>query len=120
MFVSPFNLLGTGPAQLLILDETGVPLFQRKFRSQPLAHDFKIQPNGLLTFYMDPANKFYVLDGTYAIVDSLAIGVTITSRMCTISSSSTTGMLIMGLGDHPVDTSSWFPAAIRMRRWGAP
>ena len=57
---------------LLILDNGGNPLFYRQMRSS--CFDFKVQPNGLMT-YMDLAGgKFYAMNDSYSIVDSFACG----------------------------------------------
>ncbi len=72
MFLSSFMTLTGPPAYLLILDDFGNPFFYRSQSSSCL--DFKVQPNGSLTYYDYNAGKFYVMDTTYTVTDSLACG----------------------------------------------
>jgi hypothetical protein len=57
---------------LMILDNAGDPVFYRKMPQY--CFDFKLQPNGLLTYYDNATNRFYALDSTYAVVDSFFCG----------------------------------------------
>lgn len=70
-FLSPFN--AAGKSNLTIVDERGQPVFYRRFPGQTRAHDFKRQ-QGLYTFWLEPADKYYAMDDSYAIVDSFAAG----------------------------------------------
>jgi hypothetical protein len=72
LFLSSFTSLAGPPAYLLIVDDFGNPFF---YRSQPTSClDFKVQPNGSLTYYDYGQQKFYVMDTTYTITDSIACG----------------------------------------------
>lgn len=53
IFMSPFAFanVGRSPSYLLILDNKGEPVFYRRLPTVPNAMDFKLQPNGLLTYY---------------------------------------------------------------------
>lgn len=76
-FLAPWVIGDQSRADLLILDDLGKPLYQRTFWSRWLPVDFKRQPNGLLTFYMNDVHdsfQFYAMDSAYAIVDSFATG----------------------------------------------
>lgn len=45
------------------------------YRQMPkTCYDFKVNKNGLLTYFQNIAMKFYALDSTYSIVDSFATG----------------------------------------------
>ena len=62
---SPF-----GP-YLMILDNSGNVLFQRS--TYPLgAEDFRLQPNGLFTYFDQQAKKFYGMDSNFIVRDTFA------------------------------------------------
>lgn len=72
IFTAPFYLSNfvAQYTYLLILDNNGQPVY---YSQQPgLATDFKVQPNGLLTYY--DANAFHVMDSAYNIVDTIQAG----------------------------------------------
>ncbi len=73
-FMAPFVLGNQVTANLQVLDDLGKPLFQRVFQNNFLPVDFKVQPNGRLTFWLNGAYKFYAMDSAYAIVDSFVCG----------------------------------------------
>lgn len=56
---------------LLIMDDRGDPVFYRRMNPGQPAHDFKLQPNGLLTYWDAATGKHYALDETYTIVEVL-------------------------------------------------
>ena len=68
LFLAPF--VNTG--YLMIIDNDAVPIFYR--RSSSVQADFKIQPNGLLTYYDLTPSKFYMMDSSYTVIDSFATG----------------------------------------------
>jgi len=73
LFLSNFHLTSeTTNPYLMILDNDGTPFFQRKLGS--LAQDFKMQPDGRLTYYDTDAKCFYALNARYAVVDSFRTG----------------------------------------------
>ena len=53
---------------LMIVDNSDKPVFYRQI--PPVSTDFKLQPNGKLTYYDGDAKVFYEMDSSYAIVDS--------------------------------------------------
>jgi hypothetical protein len=57
---------------LFVADEHGA-ITRKQILPQDHALDFKIQPNGLRTYYDALAGKFYGMDSTWAIVDSFQI-----------------------------------------------
>lgn len=56
---------------LMILHDDGSPEFFRKMPAVCL--DFKLQPTGVLTYYVAGSNKFYAMDNTYTVVDSFEV-----------------------------------------------
>ena len=68
VFLAPFNV--TSPGHLCIVDNGGMPLFYRTLQQRAI--DFKMQPNGLLTYYA--GDRFYALDDAFTVVDSFAAG----------------------------------------------
>ncbi len=57
---------------LMILDNTGYPVFYRRTFNNTT--DFKMQPNGNLTYFEYNKNKFYELDKQYRLIDSFYTG----------------------------------------------
>jgi hypothetical protein len=72
LFTAPFSSSTSVTPYLLITDNAGTPLFYKALNGWGL--DFKMQPNGLLTYYDASVDKFFEMDSTYAIVDSFACG----------------------------------------------
>jgi hypothetical protein len=70
--MSNFAFFGMYTPYLLILSDSGTPVFYRKMPAR--CTDFKLQPNGLLTYYEDVALKFYGMDSLYAVTDSFMTG----------------------------------------------
>ena len=66
------NYAGAYGPYLMILDNTGVPVYYLK--TQYTSFDFKVQPNGLLTYYSYNGQQFYGLNGYMQIVDSFYTG----------------------------------------------
>jgi hypothetical protein len=68
------NLTFGGPVipYLMILDNSGHPVFYRKMPT--VCTDFKPQPNGQLTYFQTQTGKFYVMDTSYTVVDSISAG----------------------------------------------
>ncbi len=57
---------------LMIVDNTGNPVFYKKMPQSCL--DFKIQPNGIFTYYDESSMKFYGMNTNYIVIDSFACG----------------------------------------------
>jgi hypothetical protein len=72
LFLSNFSLGTTTVPYLMILENDGRPFFQRKLAAPAL--DFKMQPDGRLTYYDTSAKCFYALNALYAVVDSFRCG----------------------------------------------
>jgi arylsulfotransferase ASST/Big-like domain-containing protein len=60
------------PSYLMILENDGTPLFYRKLTGVGL--DFKMQPDGRLTYFDAAARGFYALNARYDVVDSFRCG----------------------------------------------
>ena len=72
IFLSDQGWSQVSPSALLILANSGQPIFARDLDSY--AYDFKPQPDGTLTYYSDDALRFLVMDDTYTVIDSIAAG----------------------------------------------
>jgi len=71
-FLAPFTASFLPLGYLMIVDNKGVPIFYQ--RTHSIKVDWKLQPNGMLT-YVDSDNlKFYEMDSSYAIIDSFSTG----------------------------------------------
>jgi hypothetical protein len=57
---------------VMILDNSGKPVFFRRTPSE--CTDFKLQPNGLITYEDSNLGCFLALDSTYAVVDTFRCG----------------------------------------------
>lgn len=66
LFFSMYTWNGALAPYMMILENSGTPYFMRQLATT----DFKVQPNGLLTYFDLGTTKFYALDSTYAVVDS--------------------------------------------------
>ncbi len=69
IFLTPFDYFNRGKNYLVIMDNYGIPIFYRQMHY--LNYDFKKQPTGVLTFYDELPNKFFVLDSSYNMIDSI-------------------------------------------------
>jgi hypothetical protein len=57
-----------GVPYIMILDNDAYPVFYRRMPIQ--TWDFKVQPNGYLTYIMENTPYFMVMDSTYTVIDS--------------------------------------------------
>lgn len=104
LFLSNFAPGGsTGNPFLLILDHTAKPFF---YRAMPnTCDDFKVQPNGLLTYFDSHAGKYLALDSTYTAVDSFACGNGYTTDAHELRLLPDGHALLMSYDPEPVDMS---------------
>ena len=75
IFLASYNHLwsqGSVP-YLLILDNSGEPIFYRR-TPEGSSLDFKKQPNGLLSYFSHATNLLYVMDSTYTVIDTYQAG----------------------------------------------
>ncbi|MGH7742044.1 MAG: hypothetical protein ACRENS_08480, partial [Candidatus Eiseniibacteriota bacterium] len=72
LFMSSFPLGPQGTPFLIIAGNAGGPVYSR---AMPLfCTDFKVQPDGRLTYFDTNAEKFYAMDSSYAVIDSFQCG----------------------------------------------
>jgi len=72
LFLSDQGWSQESPSALLILTNSGTPVFARDLPAY--AYDFKPQPDGTLTYYTDDVMQFLVMDRTYTVIDTIAAG----------------------------------------------
>jgi hypothetical protein len=61
-----------GAPYLMILDNRGFPEFFRRMPGNCL--DFKLQPTGVLSYNLRASRRFYLMDPSYAVIDSVSGG----------------------------------------------
>jgi len=71
-FLAPYAYPFIPWGYLMIVDNKGVPIFYQ--RTHSINTDWKLQPNGLLTYLDLVKKKFYGMDSSYAIIDSFSTG----------------------------------------------
>lgn len=72
-FVSPIKIGNGGPVRLpthLILDNDGNTVYIKNFPTNNQTNDFKLHANGLISYSVQ-GNRFYLMDSSFNIVDSL-------------------------------------------------
>ena len=72
IFLTTLDWFAGLPQLLLILDDSGQPVFCRETPGPCV--DFKVQPDGRLTYFDWDASVFYAMDATYTVVDSFKCG----------------------------------------------
>ncbi len=72
LFFTPFTSTTFSGTYLIITDNYGTPVFYRKMSAQTF--DFKKQPDGSLTYFDLGRAKFFVMDSSYNIIDSVSTG----------------------------------------------
>lgn len=70
IFLYPKDNSFLAPGYLMILDNSGVPIFYLKTISRK--SPFQVQDNGSLTFWNYDAGKFIEMDSSYSVVDSFS------------------------------------------------
>lgn len=76
LFLASFNYAQflESNAYLLIIDNSGEPVYYQPMAPLLAILDFKRQPNGQLTFFVPRDDAFYVMDNTYTIVGRYTAG----------------------------------------------
>lgn len=74
IFLSNFTIQQNSPYgnYLMIVDNAGNPVFYRKMPDN--CFDFKMQPDGLITYFDSNTMKFYAMNTSFAVVDSFTCG----------------------------------------------
>ena len=74
LFIVPFARPFAGvPGHLMVMDNAGELMFYRKV-PPPGAIDFKLLPNGYLTYFDRRVARYMLMDSTYTVVDSVEAG----------------------------------------------
>ena len=69
IFIAPFQFLGNSQfGYLIILENDGLPVYYKRFDYLQL--DFKLQPNGGLTYFNTQYGKYYEMNSNYSVIDS--------------------------------------------------
>lgn len=69
IFIAPFQFLANSQfGYLLILENDGLPVYYKRFDYLQL--DFKLQPNGGLTYFNSQYGKYYEMNSYFSIIDS--------------------------------------------------
>jgi hypothetical protein len=90
---------------LMVLDNLGKPLFYRVTPNRSLGLD--LQPNGLLTYYQyPPAAAYYMMDSSYAVIDSFRTGNGYTTDAHELLLLPNGHALLMAYDPQPVDMST--------------
>jgi len=72
LFLANMRFNGTYAPYLMILENSGQPVFYRALQDR--AWDFKIQPNGMMTYYDSFSRTYLVMDSLFQIVDTIRCG----------------------------------------------
>src|SRR2546430_3512450 len=108
LFLSDFKLATTGyKSYLMILRNDGSPLFYRKLNG--LGADFKVQPDGRLTYFDSAAMGFYAMNPLYAVVDSFRCGNGYTTDLHELRLLPNGHALLMSYDVQTVDMSAVVP-----------
>lgn len=107
LFLSNLRFSGSYVPYLMIVDDNGAPIFHRKMGSS--CFDFKLQQNGLLTYYDSQAGRFMALNDSYGIVDSFACGNGYTADLHELIILPDDHALLMSYDPQPVDMSGIVP-----------
>ena len=97
----------TVPQYLMILNNDGSAVFSRLMNYD--CYDFKVQPNGLLTYYDSQAGEFLEMDSSYAVVDHFGCGNDYTTDPHDLRLLSNGHALLLGDDPEDVDMSAIYP-----------
>jgi len=110
LFLSNLQSAPTDIPALLILRNDGTPVFARDMFGD--AHDFKLQPNGQLTYEDDVPGAFYVMDSTLTVVDSIRCGNGYPTDDHELRLLPNGHWLLLGIDPEPVDMSAVVPGGL--------
>lgn len=97
----PFSpTLGTG--NLVISDGFGQPLYKAVHPEATFAADFKVQPGGRLTAWLEGPSHFIMMDSTYTVIDTFTVGNGYTSDVHELSLLPDGHALLMAYDPQPV------------------
>ncbi|HTY35715.1 MAG TPA: aryl-sulfate sulfotransferase [Bacteroidota bacterium] len=109
------NFVSLVPSQqqyLMILDNTGTPMYYKKMRS--MSTDFKLQANGYLTYFDNDAGAYYELDSAYAVIDSFRCANGYTTDLHELQLLADGHQLMLAHDPETVDMSVVVPGGYRM------
>lgn len=66
--IMTLSIYDTNSKFVMVVDNDGNPVFYKRVPNNTA--DFRLQPNGLITYYDFLSRKFYGMDSTFAVVDS--------------------------------------------------
>ncbi len=107
IFMSTFNNSNQTSPYMMVLENSGLPVFYRRLQAN--VFDFKVQPNGMLTYYDNSTGRFYGMDSSYAIVDSFMCGNGYTTDLHDLQILPNGHALFMSYDPQRVDMSKVIP-----------
>lgn len=69
-YMRAWNIYPDLTPYLIIADNYGTPVFYKKFDDDVM--DFKLQPNGYLSYHDDGLKKHFLMDSTYTVTDTIS------------------------------------------------
>ena len=106
-FLAPFQFSpAPGTGNLVITDGFGQPLYESVHREASFAADFKVQPGGRLSAYLEGPNHFIVMDSSYAVIDTVTMGNGYTTDVHELSILPDGHALLMAYDPQPVAMDS--------------
>ncbi len=110
IFVAPFywTKSKTG-SYLLILNGQGQIVYYQSVADDLAAFDFKVQPNGLISYFSQKDSTFYLMDSHYRVVDSYQAGDGYAADLHDLQILPDGNALIMSYDSETVDMSKVVP-----------
>ncbi|MEY4374033.1 MAG: hypothetical protein RL760_199, partial [Candidatus Eisenbacteria bacterium] len=87
---------------LVIVDGHGQPLYEAVHSEASFAADFKVQPGGRLTTWLEGPSHFIMMDSTYTVIDTFKVGNGYTTDVHELSILPDGHALIMAYDPQPV------------------
>ncbi|MEP7357535.1 MAG: aryl-sulfate sulfotransferase [Anaerolineales bacterium] len=109
LFMAIIPWINQRPAHyLFIADDTGEPVYYQSTGASS-SFDFKLQPNGRLSYYSSSNSKFHVLDNTYTEVEAIGAGNGYTADLHELQLLPNGHALLMIYDSHVQDMSAITP-----------
>lgn len=102
---------GTGESYLVMYNNQGRPVFFKK--APPTSTDFRLHENGLLTYFNAASRKFFVMDSTFAVIDSFWVQNGFNTDEHDIKFLKSGNVLLIGYGYKSYDMSQIVPGGDR-------
>lgn len=110
IFVAPFYWTkSTLGSYLLILNNQGQIVYYQSVADEGNAFDFKVQPNGLLSYFGQNSSTFYLMDSHYQVVDTYQAGNGYTADLHDLQLLPNGNALLMAYDLQTVDMSRVVP-----------